>query len=116
MNIGAKIKGYRKQNNLSQKELAEMLEISDKTISSWEVNRTEPSVLKLKQICRALNVKMPDLIGDDEFIDYEYFYTDNSNSQLKDESTQPVVDALGNPGMRLRLIDYAKYLISEFNK
>lgn len=44
MNIGNRIVELRKTKNLSQQDLAEKLFVSDKTISSWEQNRTEPSL------------------------------------------------------------------------
>ena len=36
MNIGEKIRTYRRNCNLTQKELGEKIGVSDKTISSWE--------------------------------------------------------------------------------
>lgn len=53
MNIGNRIADLRKQKKFSQQELAERLFVTDKTISSWEINRTEPSlemVIKLSEI------------------------------------------------------------------
>lgn len=44
MNIGSRIANLRKTKNLSQQELANQLFVCDKTISSWEKNRTEPSL------------------------------------------------------------------------
>ena len=42
--LGEKIKKLREEVNLTQEELANMLYVSNKTISSWEVNRTMPDV------------------------------------------------------------------------
>ena len=42
--LGDKIKEIRKGKNISQQELADKLFVSDKTISSWEKNRTEPNL------------------------------------------------------------------------
>lgn len=53
MTLGNRIKELRVKQNLSQKELAKKLYVSDKTISSWESNRTEPSldmVYKLSEV------------------------------------------------------------------
>lgn len=41
--IEEKIKRIRKEK-ISQQELANKLFVSDKTISSWEQNRTEPNL------------------------------------------------------------------------
>lgn len=53
MNIGSRIKDLRIKANLTQKELANILFVSDKAISSWEANRTEPSlelIIKLSEV------------------------------------------------------------------
>ena len=44
MSLGERIVNLRKQKNLSQQKLADILFVSDKTVSSWEINRTEPSL------------------------------------------------------------------------
>lgn len=65
MNIGDNIKRIRELRGLKQSELAEILNISDKTVSSWEINRTEPKMGMIEKICQALNCKKTDIIGDD---------------------------------------------------
>lgn len=49
LTIGEKIKKIRILNNLTQYELAEMLFVSEKTISSWENNRTIPDLNMIDQ-------------------------------------------------------------------
>ena len=66
MNIGDNIKKMRELRGLKQSDLAEILNISDKTVSSWEINRTEPKMGMIEKICKALNCKKTDIIGDDE--------------------------------------------------
>ncbi len=44
MSIGKRISYLRKQKKLSQQKLADILFVSDKTVSSWEIDRTEPSL------------------------------------------------------------------------
>ena len=53
MNYGKRISKIRQSKNITQKELASKLYVTDKTISSWESNRTEPSlemIIKLSEI------------------------------------------------------------------
>ena len=66
MNIGDNIKRIRELRGLKQSELAEILNISDKTVSSWEINRTEPKMGMIERICQALNCKKTDIIGNDD--------------------------------------------------
>jgi len=52
MDIGATIKHLREQKGMSQKELAERLNLSNKTISSWEKNRTQPHMEFIEEMCK----------------------------------------------------------------
>ena len=73
MSIGENIKKWRELRNLKQSELAELLGVSDKTVSSWEINRTEPKMGMVEKISAALNCKKTDIIGlDDENITNDF--------------------------------------------
>ncbi len=53
MKIGNRIKDLRNEKKITQKELADILFVSDKAVSSWEANRTEPSlelIIKLSEV------------------------------------------------------------------
>lgn len=63
MSIGDNIKKWREMRNLKQSDLAELVGVSDKTVSSWEVNRTEPKMGMVEKISVALNCKKTDIIG-----------------------------------------------------
>jgi transcriptional regulator with XRE-family HTH domain len=52
LKMGDKIKTARKQIGLSQKQLAEVLEVSDKAVSSYEVGRATPPLETLREISR----------------------------------------------------------------
>ena len=45
--IGERIRYLRMQNGITQKELAKNLYVSGKTVSSWELNRTEPDIASI---------------------------------------------------------------------
>ncbi len=50
--IGENIKKIRCENNLSQKELGDILSVSNRTVSHWESGYTEPpldAIIKLKK-------------------------------------------------------------------
>jgi len=49
--ISLAIRRARKEVGLSQKDFAEILRVSDKTISSYEVGRVKPSFDMVKKIC-----------------------------------------------------------------
>lgn len=82
MTVGENIKYWRNKNNMSQTELANILDISDKTVSSWEVNRTEPNIVMIEKICSALKCKKTDIIGPD--ISEDNYYLDEDAREAAD--------------------------------
>ena len=58
INIGEKIKKLRIANNMSQYDLGNKLFVSDKTISSWETNRTLPTIDLIVKICDIFNISL----------------------------------------------------------
>lgn len=77
MDIGGTIRKYRISNNLEQKDLAKFLHVSDKTISSWENNRTQPKMEMIEAMCQIFHCQKSDFLDDApmEFNsgdDYEY--------------------------------------------
>lgn len=60
--LGERLVEYRKNKKLSQAGLAEKLFVSDKTISSWESNRTVPDLDTLAKISELLEVRITDLL------------------------------------------------------
>lgn len=57
------LKKIRKERNLSQEELAEMLEVSRQAVSKWEAGKGYPEVEKLLEISGKLDVSLDDLMG-----------------------------------------------------
>ena len=55
MSIGTRIRELRKKNHLTQLELSSLLYVTDKTVSSWESDRTEPSLETLIQLSEVLD-------------------------------------------------------------
>lgn len=53
--LGHKIKSSRVAAGYSQKELAKVLKVSDKSISAYEVNRAQPSLKMLRKIASTVN-------------------------------------------------------------
>ena len=56
--IGNNIKTLRKANKLTQFELAEKLNYSNKAISRWESGEIIPDVLTLNKICEVFNIPL----------------------------------------------------------
>lgn len=61
--VGNKIKELRERENLSQDELGAILGVSGKTVSSWEINRTEPKMGLIQQISMYFKVSTDYMIS-----------------------------------------------------
>ena len=53
---------FRTQANLTQAQLAEMLNYSDKAVSKWERGESIPDIRVLMQIAGIYNIKLDDLV------------------------------------------------------
>ena len=60
--ISENLKSLRIASNLSQKDLAKLLNVSFKTISHWESGYSEPSLDMLKALKNVLQVTYDDLL------------------------------------------------------
>ncbi len=61
----ATIRRLREERGLTQKQLAEHLCVSDKTISKWETGRGLPDISILLELAAALGVSVPELLTGD---------------------------------------------------
>ena len=63
MNIGLNISNLRKEKNLTQEELAKLINVSPKTISSYETNRSIPNIEILILLSKALDTSINDILN-----------------------------------------------------
>lgn len=75
--IGTIIKIMRKQNNLSQKELSRLLNLSDTTISAYELNKISPDFQTILKIFRICNYDFCIVDKNKQIIDVEKFIKEN---------------------------------------
>ncbi len=62
---GNTIRELREKNGITQKELAEIIGVSDKTISKWETNKGLPDIGIIEELAKALRVSLPELFTGD---------------------------------------------------
>ncbi|MBQ2288900.1 MAG: helix-turn-helix domain-containing protein [Lachnospiraceae bacterium] len=60
---GAVIKELREKHHLTQAELANMLNVSDKTVSKWETAKGYPDISLLEPIARVFGISVTELIS-----------------------------------------------------
>lgn len=61
--IGGFIQKVRKEQGLTQKELADRINVSDKTISKWENGNSAPNTEILQDLCTALDISVNELLS-----------------------------------------------------
>ena len=66
MTLGQRIKKARTDANLTQKTLADELNVTFQTVSKWENDTTEPDLSTLRALAKLLGCKIEYLISDDE--------------------------------------------------
>ena len=75
--IGSYIARKRREQNLTQEQLAQQLGVSNKTISKWENGKCMPDYSIIQTLCDALHVTLPELMdGEDAAEDSMRVYDD----------------------------------------
>ena len=60
--IGKFIKKLRKENNITQKDLADKYGVTYQAVSKWETGKNIPDISLLKEISKDFNVNIEDLL------------------------------------------------------
>lgn len=69
MNISEAVKNQRLKNNWTQEQLAEILNVSRSTVSSWEVGRNYPDLETIVAISDLFEISLDELLrGDSEMV------------------------------------------------
>lgn len=66
MNIGKRLKDARIESGYTQEQIAEQLDVSRQTISSWENGRTFPDIVSVVSLSDIYDVSLDVLIKGDE--------------------------------------------------
>lgn len=61
--LGNRIRQIREENDMTQEQLAQKMDKSQKTISSWEKDRTSPKMKDLNKLCMLFGCTMEHLTG-----------------------------------------------------
>jgi transcriptional regulator with XRE-family HTH domain len=68
LEFNEKLQQLRKEKNLTQEALGQLLFVSRVTISKWESGRGYPSIDSLKGISQLFNISIDDLLSNEELI------------------------------------------------
>lgn len=70
--IGQFISQMRKEKGLTQRQLADELLISDRTVSKWETGKGMPDVSLMMPLCEILGINVNELLSGEKLSDEEY--------------------------------------------
>ncbi len=62
--FGEKIKQYRENNSYSQRDLAEILGVSIRTVVRWEQDKSKPNPEDVKRIASLMGISEEELLND----------------------------------------------------
>jgi len=99
--IGAFIKALRKEKNLTQKDLAEILCCTDKAISRWETGRGIPEISFLIPLSKALGISVNELLMGERFPEEE----------IKEKTEQLIVETITHTDKKIGGLKNMLYLL-----
>lgn len=92
---GKFIAEMRKQQSLTQRQLADILNISDKTISKWECGNGMPELALMLPLCEALHINVNELLSGEKLTNADYQKKAEENMmnliKEKEESKKKIV-------------------------
>ena len=80
--LGATVTALRKEKGMTQKQLAELLNITDKAVSKWERDLSCPDLQTLPKLAEALGVSVEELLHT------------NSHAANRRKNTQQLADLI----------------------
>lgn len=84
--IGRFISEMRKQQNLTQRKFADILGISDKTVSKWECGSGMPELSLMQPVCKILKIGLNELFSGEKLagVDYKKKAEENMMALIKE--------------------------------
>ena len=66
MSLGDKIKKYREENKMTQRDIAEILEVEPGTVSKYEAGMLEPNIKAIKRLSETFGITTDELLREDD--------------------------------------------------
>lgn len=105
MKIGTFIAEKRKQKELTQQELADMLHLSNRTISKWECGKGIPDSAIMVELCRVLGISVNELLAGEQL----------SNDNYKTKADENLIALIKEPDVKQRkaLFSFLRSVLAE---
>ena len=105
MQVGKQIQHYRKEKNLSQDELAEIIFVSRQSISNWERGATYPDIQNLLLLSKVFEVSLDKLVKGDLETMKQIIHDQEFMRYQKDGAVFTIL-LIGSPIIMISLILY----------
>ena len=104
MTIGKRIAALRRETNLKQDDLAQILEVSPQAVSKWENDQTCPDISLLPKLAKILGVSVDELLsGKQEAQPVVTLVPEDQRKDIKDMMLRIVVDSSDGDKVRVNL-------------
>ena len=87
--IGMFISELRKEKNMTQEQLAQKLNVTDKAVSKWENGRCMPDISLLKMLCDELDITVNELLTGSRISKEDY-------NRVADENLIKIIEKQNN--------------------
>lgn len=77
--IGVFIADMRKKQGMSQKQLADEVGVTDKSVSKWETGKSLPEISKMESLCEILHISINELLSGEQLPGAAYSDTAEKN-------------------------------------
>ena len=77
--VGAFIADLRKSQGMSQKQLADIVGVTDKSVSKWECGKSLPEISKMEPLCEALHININELLSGERLSETVYLQKAEEN-------------------------------------
>lgn len=108
---GKKISGLRKEKGLTQKDLAELLNVTNKAVSKWECGKNFPDLALLQPLAEILDTSVSVLLGVEEPITKDTIAVLSAISQQEKRAIKRSIYRF----IIMSMLASALYLVFHFN-
>lgn len=92
MALGEKLKQARLKKNFSQEYMSEVLEVSQKTYSNFENNKTSPSFPQTEAISKILGISVLDFLTDKDKMTFYQTNTGTNNGYVVNNLPEKLIE------------------------
>lgn len=90
--IGKFIAKLRKENKMTQNELADKLNVTDRAIGNWENGRRMPDVVFFKPLCEIFNISINELLSGEKI----------KKEELEEKSKELIINTIDYSNKRIK--------------